>query len=72
MSKVFYLLSMAAATVLAACSSTGDYGNSRRSLSSVLVEVVETHDPKDGTVYVRYDRKSGAKIIPNPQNDSIE
>lgn len=72
MSKVFYLLSMAAATVLAACSSTGDSGNSRRSLSSVLVEVVETHDPKDGTVYVRYDRKSGARIVPNPQNDSIE
>lgn len=72
MSKVFYLLSMAAATVCAACSSTGDSGTTRRSLSSVLVEVVETHDPKDGTVYVRYDRKSGAKIIPNPQNDSIE
>lgn len=72
MSKVFYVLSMAAATVCAACSSTGDSGTTRRSLSSVLVEVVETHDPKDGTVYVRYDRKSGAKIIPNPQNDSIE
>lgn len=72
MSKVFYLLSMAAATVCAACSSTGDSGTTRRSLSSVLVEVVETHDPEDGTVYVRYDRKSGAKIIPNPQNDSIE
>ena len=72
MSKVFYVLSMVAATVCAACSSTGDSGTTRRSLSSVLVEVVETHDPKDGTVYVRYDRKSGAKIIPNPQNDSIE
>lgn len=72
MSKVFYVLSMAAATVCAACSSTGDSGTTRRSLSSVLVEVVETHDPEDGTVYVRYDRKSGAKIIPNPQNDSIE
>ena len=72
MSKVFYVLSMAAATVCAACSSTGDSGTTRRSLSSVLVEVVETHNPEDGTVYVRYDRKSGAKIIPNPQNDSIE
>lgn len=72
MSKVFYLLSMAAATVLAACSLAEDSGNSRRSLSSVLVEVVETHDPKDGTVYVRYDKETGARIVPNPQNDSIE
>lgn len=72
MSKVFYLLSMAAATVCAACSSTGDSGTTRRSLSSVLVEVVETHDPEDGTVYVRYDKETGARIVPNPQNDSIE
>lgn len=72
MSKVFYLLSMAAATMLAACSSAEDSGNSRRSLSSVLVEVVETHDPKDGTVYVRYDKETGARIVSNPQNDSIE
>lgn len=72
MSKVFYVLSMAAATVCAACSSTGDSGTTRRSLSSVLVEVVETHNPEDGTVYVRYDKETGARIVPNPQNDSIE